>query len=96
MSNLAEQLEQIPFFPPGVQVFSRLLPLLGNDRYPTDELAEVVRVDTALTTDILRVCNSAAFGFKVRAQTIHEAIQRLGLREVLYHHFQSRRCADPQ
>jgi putative nucleotidyltransferase with HDIG domain len=82
MSNLAEQLEQIPFFPPGVQVFSRLLPLLGNDRYPTDELAEVVRVDTALTTDILRVCNSAAFGFKVRAQTIHEAIQRLGLREV--------------
>ena len=82
MSSLAEQLEQIPFFPPAIQVFPRLLPLLGNDRYPTDELADVVRVDTGLTADILRVCNSAAFGFKIRAQTIHEAILRLGVREL--------------
>ncbi|HEX7859853.1 MAG TPA: HDOD domain-containing protein [Verrucomicrobiae bacterium] len=82
MSNLAEQLEQIPFFPPGVQVFPKLLPLLGDNQYPTDELAEVVRVDSGLTADILRVCNSAAFGFRVRAQTVQEAIQRLGLREV--------------
>lgn len=82
MSNLAEQLEQIPFFPPGVEVFPKLLPLLNNDRYPTDQLAEVVRVDTGLTTDILRVCNSAAFGFKIRAQTLQEAILRLGLREL--------------
>jgi putative nucleotidyltransferase with HDIG domain len=82
VSNLAEQLEQIPFFPPGVQVFPKLLPLLGDNQYPTDELAEVLRVDSGLTADILRVCNSAAFGFRVRAQTVQEAIQRLGLREV--------------
>ena len=63
-------------------MFPKLLPLLGDNQYPTDELAEVVRVDSGLTADILRVCNSAAFGFRVRAQTVHEAIQRLGLREV--------------
>jgi putative nucleotidyltransferase with HDIG domain len=82
MSSLAEQLEQIPFFPPGIQVFPKLMPLLKHDRYPTDELAEVVRVDTGLTADILRVCNSAAFGFKIRAQTVNEAILRLGVREL--------------
>jgi putative nucleotidyltransferase with HDIG domain len=82
MSSLAEQLEQVPFFPPGIHVFPRLLPLLGNDRYPTDELAEIIRVDSGLTADILRVCNSAAFGFKIRAQTVSEAILRLGVREL--------------
>ena len=82
MSRLAEQLEQIPFFPPGIHVFPLLMPLLGDDKCPTDELAEVVRVDTGLTADILRVCNSVAFGYRVRAQTVQEAIMRLGLREV--------------
>lgn len=82
MKSLADQLAEIPFFPPAIEVFPRLLPLLHKDQYPTDELAEVVRVDTALTADILRVCNSASFGFNVRAQTIHEAILRLGLREI--------------
>lgn len=82
MSSLAEQLEKIPFFPPGIQVFPKLLPLLNNDRSPTDELADVVRVDTGLTADILRVCNSATFGFKIRAQTVREAILRLGVREL--------------
>ena len=82
MSTLAEQLAEVPFFPPAIEVFPRLLPLLRNDNYATDELAEVVRVDGSLTTDILRVCNSVAFGFKVRAHTIHEAIMRVGLREL--------------
>ena len=82
MNNLAEKLGEVPFFPPAIQVVPRLMPLLGNNNYPTDELAEVVRVDTGLTADILRVCNSAAFGFSMRAHTIHEAITRLGLREL--------------
>jgi putative nucleotidyltransferase with HDIG domain len=82
MSTLAEQLEQIPFFPPAVQVIPRLLPLFGNDKSPTDELAEVVRVDSGLTADILRVCNSAAFGFQMRAQTIQDAALRLGMKEM--------------
>lgn len=82
MKSLADQLAEIPFFPPGIQVVPRLLPLLNDDRVPTDELAEVVRVDTGLTADILRVCNSAYFGFSVRAQTIQDAIMRLGLREL--------------
>ena len=82
MKNLAEQLGEVPFFPPAIQVVPRLMPLLGRNNYPTDELAEVVRVDTGLTADILRVCNSAAFGFSMRAQTIQEAIMRMGLREL--------------
>ena len=82
MTDLAEKLGDVPFFPPAIQVVPRLIPLLGNNNYPTDELADVVRVDTGLTADILRVCNSVAFGFSMRAQTIHEAITRLGLREL--------------
>lgn len=82
MKSLAEQLAEVPFFPPAIQVVPRLLPMLGNDQYPTDALAEVVRVDTGLTADILRVCNSASFGFSLRAHTIQEAILRVGLREL--------------
>jgi putative nucleotidyltransferase with HDIG domain len=82
MSQLAEQLEQIPFFPPAVQVIPRLMPLFAKDTFPTDELAEVVRVDTGLTADILRVCNSAYFGFSIKAQTIQDAALRLGMREI--------------
>lgn len=82
MSTLAEQLAEIPFFPPAIEVFPRLLPLLHSDNYSTGDLAEIVRVDGSLTADILRVCNSVAFGFKLRAHTIHEAIMRVGLREL--------------
>ncbi|MGZ8941002.1 MAG: HDOD domain-containing protein [Limisphaerales bacterium] len=82
MKSLEEQLAEVPFFPPAIHVVPRLLPLLGNNQYPTDALADVVRVDTGLTADILRVCNSASFGFSLRAHTIQEAILRVGLREL--------------
>src|SRR5687768_14191269 len=82
MKTLADQLAEIPFFPPAIQVVPRLLPLFQNDRFHTDELAEVVRADPALTADILRVCNSVYFGFNVRAQTIQDATLRLGVREL--------------
>ena len=82
MKTLAEQLAEIPFFPPGIQVVPRLLPLLGNDRFHTDEIADVVRVDTSLTADILRVCNSVYFGSTARVQTIQDATVRLGVREL--------------
>src|SRR5688572_17696514 len=70
------------FLPPSFHLLPRLLLLLDDMEANADALAELIRVDPGLTADILRVCNSVAFAAKTRAETVQEAILRLGFREV--------------
>ena len=70
------------FLPPAFQLLPRLLLLLDDLESSAETLAEVVRVDPGLTADILRVCNSAAYAHTYRAETIQDAILRLGFVEV--------------
>ena len=71
------------FLPPAFQIVPRLLPLLDeSEEANSEKVAELIRVDPGLTADVLRVCNSAHFSGAYRAETLVEAIMRLGLREV--------------
>jgi putative nucleotidyltransferase with HDIG domain len=71
------------FLPPAFQIVPRLLLLLDDSEEANSEkVAELIRVDPGLTADVLRVCNSAHFSGSYRAETLVEAIMRLGLREV--------------
>jgi putative nucleotidyltransferase with HDIG domain len=70
------------FLPPGFEIVPRLLMLLDRPESDSEKLAEVIRVDTALTADVLRISNSAYFAGAQRIETIRDAILRIGLREI--------------
>ena len=70
------------FLPPSFHLLPKLLLLLDDMETNADSLAELIRVDPGLTADILRVCNSVAFAARTRAETVQEAVLRLGFREV--------------
>jgi putative nucleotidyltransferase with HDIG domain len=70
------------FLPPSFHLLPKLLLLLDDIESSADSLADLIRVDPGLTADILRVCNSAAYASSQHAETIREAILRLGFQEV--------------
>jgi putative nucleotidyltransferase with HDIG domain len=68
--------------PPLPAVALQLVATLGrNDTYMED-VAEIVRQDPAIASQVLRAANSAALGGRARIETISEALPRLGLLHV--------------
>lgn len=68
--------------PPVSAVVQRLLAVLQDPRSDVDDVARLVRTETALSAQVLRLANSAVFGSGGRVDSIHEAVQRLGVVEV--------------
>lgn len=64
-------------------VLARGNEIIRNEYASIDDIAALIAVDPALTTDVMRVSNSVAFGFSTQATNIQEAIARLGQDEVL-------------
>jgi len=80
--DLQRLIRETEFLPPGFQIVPKLLLLLDDPESNSEELAELIRVDPGLTTEVLRVCNSAFYSGGVRAETLSEAVMRIGLRAV--------------
>jgi HD-like signal output (HDOD) protein len=64
------------------QVIARLNQILRLPTCTLEEVAQVMRSDPSLSARVVRVANSAFFGIKTRVQSLEEALQRVGLREV--------------
>jgi len=46
------------------------------------KMADVIGQDPALSLSILKVANSAVFGRSVKVETVHQAVTRIGLRQI--------------
>src|SRR5690606_41336594 len=68
--------------PPVSVVLQRRLGVLRGAHASVEDLARLVRAETVLAGQVLRVANSAFFGLPEPAATVDEAIQRLGVTEV--------------
>ncbi len=68
--------------PPAPQVFGRLVAAINQGDSSLDRMAELVRLDATLTSQLLRVANSALFGFRSQASNVEEAILRVGFKEL--------------
>ncbi|HVK57798.1 MAG TPA: HDOD domain-containing protein [Candidatus Kapabacteria bacterium] len=82
MKQIDDFIANAEFLPPAFQLLPRLLLLLEDVESNVEALAELIRVDPGLTADILRVCNSAKYSLGYRAESIPEAILRMGFEEV--------------
>ena len=60
----------------------RVLELAEGDRFSAHELAQAIASDQALTAKVLRLSNSAYYGFPRRITTVRDAVVLLGFRAV--------------
>lgn len=84
LQEIIKKVERLPELP---QVALRVSRMLEEDDANADQLASVIRVDAGFTSQVLRLCNSAAYGFTRKIATVKEAVAILGyttLRSMVY------------
>lgn len=64
------------------RAYYRISEMLEDPRYGSADIGRVIAHDPALTARLLRMVNSAHFGFKTKVSTIPQAITLLGTRNL--------------
>ncbi len=83
LDYIFENLTQLPTFPKAVQ---KAMELLNNPNTTTKHLVDVLKFDPAITTNVLRLTNSARFGLAQKVTNLETALSLLGrnqLKEIL-------------
>ena len=78
-TEILSSIKKLPTFSPTVL---RLAQLLNDPEAGPGEYESVVQVDMALTANLLRMANSAYFGFARKIGNVREAITLLGVRRL--------------
>ena len=63
-------------------VYIRLKDLLDSEQATLDNIAEIISLDPALASSLLKIANSALFNFPKAVETIPRALMILGIKEV--------------
>lgn len=63
-------------------VISQIMDIISNPRTSVHQLSEVISRDQSLTTRVLRLVNSAYYGFPRQISTINHALVILGFNEI--------------
>lgn len=79
VASLVERLDELPPLP---AVAARVLAMAEDERTSAIDLAHVLSTDQALTAKLIRISNSAFYGFARRISTVREAVVVLGFRQV--------------
>lgn len=82
IESLDGLLDRVESLPPAPRVLPRLLSALGNTESDLNHIVDLVAIDTALTANLLRTCNSAFFGASRPVEGVSEAVHRLGFQTV--------------
>lgn len=83
MLNLDQLLKESERIEPAPQVIHQLMDLADDPEVPADEIAELILYEPVVTANLLRLANSAAFGFKRRIESVHDAVVLMGLKRVV-------------
>jgi putative nucleotidyltransferase with HDIG domain len=76
---ILRRIRDIPSLP---EVVNRILTLLGQSETPASQIASLIAYDPGLTSKVLRMVNSAAYGFQRQISSIQHGIMILGFNTV--------------
>ncbi|MBN2036313.1 MAG: HDOD domain-containing protein [Chitinispirillaceae bacterium] len=76
--NIKETIDNISNLPSHPIVIDRITKLLANPRTSAEEIGRAITVDQALAAKVLKLVNSAFYGFPGRISTLSHAIVILG------------------
>jgi putative nucleotidyltransferase with HDIG domain len=79
-NKIGKSLNRLPAFPATVH---KVTALINDPDSSLAELVDVIRLDQAITANILRMCNSAYFGLRHKVDNVHDAIMYLGRKNVV-------------
>ncbi len=77
--KIIAKLDQIPAMP---VIVTKLTQMLSDPNVSFREIAEVVKYDPGITSNVLRLANSAYFGFASTVDSVQQGIVRLGTRRM--------------
>ena len=75
-------LDELPDLKPFPTVASRLLQVTGDDHSHVTDLATIIATDPAITSQLMRLANSSAFGFVGQIRSVNHAVVVLGRRQI--------------
>lgn len=78
-----EAIAKIAKFSPAPRVLAQAMALLRSPDTDLSEFTDLIKTDTALTTDVLRGANSAFYGLGERVSSLDRAVQRIGFKECI-------------
>ena len=79
---LREELDRIDSVPMLPELATRILKMVDDPQVTSHRLAAVVSRDQSLVTSILRIVNSAYYGFHWRISSVSQAVVLLGFRTI--------------
>jgi len=82
MSKRDEIISRIASVPPLPSASTEVIRLVQDPNAPSGEIARAIEYDPSLTANVLRLANSAYFGFPQSVSTVKEALFRLGTQKV--------------
>jgi putative nucleotidyltransferase with HDIG domain len=77
LAEIVAKVERLPELP---QVAMRVSQMLEDPNANAEKLADVIRLDASFTSQVLRLCNSAAYGLSRKITTVKEAVAILGFK----------------
>ncbi len=83
MTNVQEILDRVGSLPPLPDTALKLMSVMNDPRSGMDDIVEAVRYDQAVTSSVLKLCNSAFFGLSRKVTSLNDAMLALGTIKVL-------------
>ena len=80
--SIAATLKKIIDLPTISQVQDRITDLLASDRSSAADVARVMEIDQSITAKMLRLANSAVFGFNRHVTSVRDAVALIGFEQV--------------
>lgn len=83
MLSLDQLIEESERIEPVPQVIHQLMDLADDLEVPVSEITELILYEPVVTANLLKMANSAAFGFKKHVDSVNDAVVMLGLKRVV-------------
>lgn len=83
MTTIQDLLKEIESLEPVPAVANQLLAVVDDPDSSMEDIANVVQYDPVLTASVLKTCNSAFFGLKNPAESVKDAVNLLGLDQIV-------------
>ncbi len=80
--RLRKRLDEVDALASPPLSLDRILALAGDAEAGVRELSDAIRIDPAITARVLRLANSAYFGFSRQVESVDEAVMVVGFRNV--------------
>lgn len=83
MIQLADIISRVESLPPLPQTVANLITVINDPKSNAARVVDAVKYDQAVTTEVLRQCNSAYYGLQRKVTSIDDAMVLLGNAKVL-------------